>query len=66
MKLVNSKIYKTQYAKSIGECMLCGNRLNFITEDEILKATCCNFDYILLETNNPVESKVQVCAFVGE
>jgi len=66
MKLVNSKVYSTHTLIDEGECMLCGKRLTFMQiHDSPLKSTCCNFDYILLETDNPVESKVQVCAFVG-
>jgi len=73
MRLINSKIYTTKEVMKNGECMMCGATLDFKEIEEVqymtsnnLKATCCNFDYILLNTDNPDEIKVQVCAFVGE
>lgn len=66
MRLINSKIYNTKIATEDGECMMCGSKLEFSVTNDTIKATCCNFDYILMTTNKPTESKVQVCAFVGE
>ena len=73
MRLINSKIYTTKEVLDNGECMLCGEPLEFKEIEEVqymtnseTKATCCNFDYMLINTDNKDESKVQVCAFVGE